>query len=89
MSQLNSTQEKQKKGFFRSNPVMNRLNKLEYDITTDGKAAGYGRITAKTAYFLLTTIVGIMLYLVLNNTLLPRSPRRCSSPTEAFRSLPQ
>ena len=75
MSQLNSTQEKQKKGFFRSNPVMNRLNKLEYDITTDGKAAAYGRITAKTAYFLLTTIVGIMLYLVLNSTLFAAQPQ--------------
>ena len=77
MSRLNSaqTQEKPKKGFFRSNPVMNRLNKLEYDTTSDGKAAAYGRITAKTAYFLLTTIVGIMLYLVLNNTLFAAQPQ--------------
>lgn len=77
MSQSNNTTagKKTQKGFFRSNPVMNRLNKIEDNITTDGKAASYGRITAKTAYFLLITAVGIMLYLVLNNTLFAAQPQ--------------
>ncbi len=59
--------KKQNKSFFRSNPVMNRLNKVN-DFATSEKAAGYGRITVKTAYFLLVTLGGMMLYLVLNNT---------------------
>ena len=47
---------------------MNRLNKIEA-VPAEGKAAGYGRITAKTAFFLLVTVGGMMLYLVLNATL--------------------
>lgn len=57
-----------KKPFFRSNPVMNRLTKIN-EVAVDEKAAGYGRITVKTAFFLLVTIGGMMLYLVLNSTL--------------------
>ena len=74
MSTFNSTQERPKRSFFRSNPVMNRLNKVD-DYATDGKAAGYGRITAKTAYFLLVTIVGIFIYLALNNFLFVNQPQ--------------
>ena len=49
-----------------SNPVMRRLNKVnEYDVTN---AATYGGITAKTVYFLLFTIVGIVLQLILAKT---------------------
>ncbi|MED9970063.1 MAG: Bax inhibitor-1/YccA family protein [Ruminococcus sp.] len=60
--------KKQNKSFFRSNPVMNRLNKID-EVAGNEKAAGYGRITVKTAYFLLVTLGGMMLYLVLNSTL--------------------
>ena len=62
------TQTKEKRSFFRSNPVMNRLNKID-DYAVNEKAAGYGRITVKTAYFLLVTLGGMMLYLVLNNVI--------------------
>lgn len=64
-----NAQTKQKKPFFRSNPVMNRLSKVN-DIAVDGeKAAGYGRIAAKTAYFLLFAVAGLLVYLVLNSLL--------------------
>ena len=69
MSRLNNQSAQQHRTFFRSNPVMNRLNKIEAVPDVDGKTAGYGRITAKTAFFLLVTIGGMMLYLVLNATM--------------------
>lgn len=47
---------------------MNRLNKIT-DVEYSDKKAGYGRITLKTAYFLVITLVGMMVYLVLNNVL--------------------
>ena len=57
-----------RKTFFHSNPVMNRLNKVEY-ISTDEKSLAYGRIAFKTAWFLLTTVCGMLLYLLLSNTM--------------------
>lgn len=63
------TAAKEKKSFFRSNPVMNRLSKVNETAGTNEKAAGYGRITAKTAYFLLMTIAGMMVYLVMDSIL--------------------
>ena len=69
MSKLSSNQTKTKSSgsFFRSNPVMNRLNKMDVvSAAPDEKAAGYGRITVKTAYFLLMTVVGMLAYLTLN-----------------------
>jgi len=73
MSRLSSnnanTQTKQSGSLFRSNPVMNRLTKVDAVSAPDEKAAGYGRITVKTAYFLLMTVVGILLYLALHQIL--------------------
>ena len=37
-----STAAKEKQSFFRSNPVINRLNKVEERAGYDEKAAGYG-----------------------------------------------
>ena len=61
------TQAQPRKTFFHSNPVMNRLNKVEY-ISTDEKSVAYGRIALKTAWFLLITLCGMLLYLLLSNT---------------------
>ena len=69
MSDLrNNQQTTQRKSFFRSNPVMNRMVKTGETGTT-GKAASYGGIMAKTIFFLLCTVAGMMLYLVLDNTM--------------------
>ncbi|MEE0956875.1 MAG: Bax inhibitor-1/YccA family protein [Ruminococcus sp.] len=80
MNRLNNQQQtgtKQKKSFFRSNPVMNRLSKVnEFD--TGEKAAGYGRITIKTAYFLLMTVVGMFVYLIMNSTIFASQPQTIS-----------
>lgn len=70
MIRLNNQQTgtQQERSFFRSNPIMNRLSKInEFD--TGEKAAGYGRITLKTGFFLLMTIVGMFVYLILNSTM--------------------
>ena len=62
----NGTTAKKRNSILASNPVMRRLNKInEYDVTN---AATYGGITAKTVYFLLFTIVGIVLQLILAKT---------------------
>ncbi len=69
MSRLSgqNTQPAPRKTFFHSNPVMNRLNKVEY-ISTDEKSVAYGRIALKTAWFMLVTVCGMLLYLLLSNT---------------------
>ncbi len=67
-------QPAQRKSFFRSNPVMNRLDGIQ-DVATDGNTATYGRITAKTAFFLLITVLGMMAYLMLNNFLFSAQPQ--------------
>ena len=64
-----NAQTKQKKPFFRSNPVMNRLSKVNDVAAGDERAAGYGRIAVKTAYFLLFAVAGLLVYLVLNSFL--------------------
>lgn len=62
----NGTAAKKRNSILASNPVMRRLNKVnEYDVTN---AATYGGISAKTVYFLLFTIVGIVLQLILAKT---------------------
>ncbi len=49
--------------FFRSNPVMNRLTKV--DEKGASNSASYTGIMIKTAYFLLMTAVGIAIYIAL------------------------
>ena len=61
-----SAAAKTKNSILASNPVMRRLNKVdEYD---EVNSATYGGITAKTVYFLLFTIAGIILQLILAKT---------------------
>ena len=72
MKETNSTAKKQ--SFFRSNPVINRLNKVEERAAYDEKSAGYGRITVKTAFFLLVTVAGMMAYLVMKATIFANQP---------------
>lgn len=50
--------------FLGSNPVMRRLTKV--DEVADENVVTYGGIAGKTAYFLLTTVVGILLQLILS-----------------------
>ena len=68
MSKLNQSKQNKNGTMFRSNPVMNRLGKIDEVAGSNEKAAGYGRIAVKTAYFLLVTLAGMMGYLILNNT---------------------
>ena len=59
--------KKTKRSFLSSNPVMRRLDSV--DETSDSAVASYGGITLKTIYFLLFSIVGIFVQLILQNTL--------------------
>lgn len=79
-----STAAKEKQSFFRSNPVINRLNKVEERAGYDEKAAGYGRITIKTAFFLLVTVAGMMAYLVMNATVFANQPQELAFNYKGF-----
>ena len=57
------TTARQKSSFLASNPVMRRLNKV--DEYSDSNAATYGGIAAKTIFFLLFSVGGIILQIVL------------------------
>ena len=63
----NQTTKKKKNSYFNSNPVMNGLNKVNERASAGSLSASYGGIAVKTVFFLLMVVVGIMLYLVLNN----------------------
>lgn len=63
----NQTTKKKKNSYFNSNPVMNGLNKVNERTSAGSLSASYGGIAVKTVFFLLMVVVGIMLYLVLNN----------------------
>lgn len=68
MSNLRSNgQVEQRRTFFHSNPMMNRLTKVT-DSAFESKAAAYGGIMGKTAFFLLFTVAGLLLYLLLNDS---------------------
>lgn len=67
LSTHDETAAKEKRTFFSSNPVMHRLDKVDDYSETD--AATYGGITGKTIYFLLFSVAGIILQLVLANML--------------------
>ena len=57
LSANGNTAAKKKRSFFSSNPVMHRLDSVnEY---SESDAASYGGIAAKTAFFLLFSVVGI------------------------------
>lgn len=65
-NKVDNQQQKKSKTFFRSNPVMNGLNKVNERVADDSSSASYGGIALKTTYFILMAVVGIMIYLVLN-----------------------
>ncbi len=69
----NDATTNEKKSFFHSNPIMNRLNKVD-EVAYDEKAAGYGRIMVKTAFFLLMTLAGLMVYLAMKSTIFASQP---------------
>ena len=66
-NQNNTAQHEKRSAILSSNPVMRRLNKVnDY---SDTNASTYGGIIFKTVYFLLFTVAGIILQLVLASTL--------------------
>ena len=68
MSRLDQqSKTKEKRSILSSNPVMRRLNKVDEHSETN--AATYGGITVKTLYFLLFSIVGIFVQLIMQKML--------------------
>ena len=65
---LKSAKSAETKTLLHSNPVMSRLNKID-ERAVDERTAAYGRIAAKVAMFLLWTVAGIMIYLLLDSRL--------------------
>ena len=63
MRTTNNEGAKKKSTLLASNPVMRRLDKV--DEYTDDNAATFGGITGKTIFFLLFSVVGIFLQLIL------------------------
>ena len=64
LSSNGGTAAKKKRSFFSSNPVMHRLDSVnEYSETN---AATYGGIAAKTAFFLLFSVIGIAVERILS-----------------------
>ena len=70
--QNDGTATKKRSTILGSNPVMRRLEKVQEHSDTD--CATYGGITAKTVFFLLMTVVGIILQLILVKTLSTGNP---------------
>lgn len=75
LRQNNPTKTYERKTFFHSNPVVSRMKNVTETAGLDEKAAGYGRIMAKTAYFLLMTVVGLFIYLTLDKMLFSQQPK--------------
>ena len=67
LSSQNSSATTKKRSFLSSNPVMHRLDTVEEFSETN--AATYAGITGKTIYFLLFSVVGILLQLILAGSL--------------------
>ncbi len=67
MALSNNTATKTKSKFH-ANPVLNRLGKVD-ETAGDSKASAYGGIALKTAFLLLWTVAGMMLYLLLERTI--------------------
>lgn len=63
LSNQTTDSTKEKRSFLSSNPVMRRLNKV--DEYSETNSATYGGITGKTIYFLLFSVVGIFVQLIL------------------------
>lgn len=66
-NQSNATKTKKRNSFLSSNPVMRRLDSV--DDYAEVQSATFGGITAKTIFFLLFSVVGIFLHLILAKSL--------------------
>ena len=66
-SQSNTAKTKNRNSFLSSNPVMRRLDSV--DDYAEVQSATFGGITAKTIFFLLFSVVGIFLHLILAKSL--------------------
>ena len=66
-NQSNATKTKNRNSFLSSNPVMRRLDSV--DDYAEVQSATFGGITAKTIFFLLFSVVGIFLHLILAKSL--------------------
>lgn len=62
----NNSKTAETKTIFHSNPLVSRLGKID-DRAVDERSAAYGRIAAKVAMFLLWTVAGILIYLLLDS----------------------
>lgn len=81
---MNTTNNNQRtNSYFRSNPVMNRLSGVD-ETASDSRAASYGGIMVKTAFFLLWTVAGMMIYLVLSNGIFASQPETISFNFKGF-----
>ena len=67
MTTLSREIPQEKKTLFRSNPVLNRMNKITERSETN--AATYAGIATKTTFFLLMTLVGVVIQLLVSNML--------------------
>ncbi|MBQ4238661.1 MAG: Bax inhibitor-1/YccA family protein [Ruminococcus sp.] len=66
-NQNNTAKTKNRNSFLSSNPVMRRLDSV--DDYAEVQSATFGGITAKTIFFLLFSVVGIFLHLILAKSL--------------------
>ena len=66
-NQSNTAKTKNRNSFLSSNPVMRRLDSV--DDYAEVQSATFGGITAKTIFFLLFSVVGIFLHLILAKSL--------------------
>ena len=64
----NNAKTKKKNSFLAANPVMRRLDSV--DDFSESNAASYGGIAAKTAFFLLFCVAGILLLFVIEKPLM-------------------
>ena len=67
MSEALPRERKQERTLLRSNPILNRLNKITERSETN--AATYAGIAAKTSFFLLMTLAGMIAQLLVKNML--------------------
>ena len=68
MSELKTpkTQSKESTTLFRSNPILHRMSKIT-ERAEGNVSATYAGIAVKTCFFLAVTLVGMVVYLLLNN----------------------
>lgn len=83
LNNSNNNATKTRSGF-RANPVLNRLDKVD-ERAQDAGIASYGGIAFKTAFFLIWTVAGMMLYLWLEKVLFSGQPDVMNFNYEGFK----